>query len=223
MGGNGWLKLHRELFEKAIWKASTPEQKVILITILGMVNYKCNSWEWQGEKFDLKPGQVITSLESIQKEAGKGISIQNIRTSIKKFENYGFLTNKSTKTGRLITVVNWELYQSNDEELTKITTNSQQTANKQLTTKEESKKEKKINKVQFGEFSNVKLSEIEHKKLIDQYGDRVTQDFIEKLDAYVESTGKKYKSHYATILNWIRKEPGIKKTDQKKPIMTIDA
>lgn len=223
MGGNGWLKLHRELFEKAIWKASTPEQKVILITILGMVNYKCNSWEWQGEKFDLKPGQVITSLESIQKEAGKGISIQNIRTSIKKFENYGFLTNKSTKTGRLITVVNWELYQSNDEELTKITTDSQQTANKQLTTKEESKKEKKINKVQFGEFSNVKLSEIEHKKLIDQYGDRVTQDFIEKLDAYVESTGKKYKSHYATILNWIRKEPDIRKADHKKPIMTIDA
>ncbi|MFL0267237.1 hypothetical protein [Candidatus Clostridium radicumherbarum] len=28
-----------------------------------------------------------------------------------RFEKLGFLTNKSTKTGRLITIDNWELYQ----------------------------------------------------------------------------------------------------------------
>ncbi len=69
----------------------------------------------------------------------------------------------------------------------------------------------------------MRLSEIECKKLNDMYGDKATEDFIGKLDTYIESTGKKYKSHYATILNWIRKEPGIKKADHKKPTMTIDA
>ncbi len=204
MVSKGWFKFHRELFDKAIWTTSTAEQKVILRTILAMVNFRENEWEWEGRKYKVKPGQVITSLESIQKEAGRGISIQNIRTSIKKFETYGFLTNKSTNRNRLITIVNWESYQANEEELTSQSTSYQQATNKLLTTIEEYKNEKKDNKEIFGEFSNVKLSEIEHKKLIDQYGDKVSNDFIEKLDNYIESTGRKYKSHYATILNWIK-------------------
>ena len=30
--------------------------------------------------------------------------------------------------------------------------------------------------------------------------------YIEKLSSYIASKGKKYKSHYATILNWSRKD-----------------
>ena len=32
----GWIKLHRGLLEKPIWTAATPEQKVLLITLLMM-------------------------------------------------------------------------------------------------------------------------------------------------------------------------------------------
>lgn len=139
----GWVKLHRILLDKPIWQKSTPEQKVILITLLMMANHRENEWEWQGEKFKVKPGQMVTSLDSIKKECGKGISIRNIRTALNRFQKYEFLTNKSTKTGRLITIINWELYQGNDDnpdkEDDKDLTKTRQRPDKDLTTNKNDK------------------------------------------------------------------------------------
>jgi hypothetical protein len=45
----GWIKLHRELLEKPIWTAATPEQKVLLITLLMMANHGEKQWEWKGK------------------------------------------------------------------------------------------------------------------------------------------------------------------------------
>lgn len=142
----GYLKLWREMATKPIWLKSTPEQKTILITLMMMVNFKPNKWEWKGEQFEVKAGQVITSLESIVENCGKGITTQNVRTALNRFEKLGFLTNESTKTGRLITVENWEVYQCDEESqqsyqqtANKDLTNSQQRLNKQLTPIEERK------------------------------------------------------------------------------------
>jgi hypothetical protein len=139
INGQGWIKLYRQLTNKAIWKCSTPEQKVVLITLLLMADHKGNEWEWQGKKHITKPGQFITSLKSIAEKAGQGISIQNVRSSLKKFEKYEFLTNKSTKTGRLITIVNWEFYQAKSEESTDKSTNDQQRGNNEVTTNKNDK------------------------------------------------------------------------------------
>lgn len=135
---NGWVKLYRELLDKAIWALSTPEQKAILITLILMANHEEKDWEWMGKRCVCGPGQLITSLEKIAKEAGKGISIQNVRTAIVRFEKLGFLTNESTKQSRLITICNWGDYQSDncidDQQSNKHLTNNQQTPNKHLTT-----------------------------------------------------------------------------------------
>ncbi|MFB8539181.1 hypothetical protein [Enterococcus thailandicus] len=87
-----------------------------------------------GKPYKAKPGQFVTSLESIRQKCGKGISLQNIRTAIKRFEKYEFLTNEVTKVNRLITIVNWEFYQDKNSELTKKLTVNQQSVNNQLTT-----------------------------------------------------------------------------------------
>jgi hypothetical protein len=55
---------------------------------------------------------MITSLNSIQKKCGKHISIKNIRTALLRFEKMGFLANQSATHNRLITICNWEHYQS---------------------------------------------------------------------------------------------------------------
>ncbi len=57
-----------------------------------------------------------------------------------------------------------------------------------------------------GEFENVKLTEKEFKKLEEKFGVKETEGWIESLGQYLESKGKKFKSHYATILTWARKE-----------------
>lgn len=146
MEHNGWIKLYRELLDKVIWKDSSPEQKVILITLLLMANHTESEWEWKGDRFHCSPGQFRTSLESIATACGKGISIQNVRTALKKFERFGFLTNESTKTGRLITLCDWDLYQTPEEEHNKASpspvTKHQQTTNRQLTPNKNDKNEK---------------------------------------------------------------------------------
>jgi hypothetical protein len=71
---------------------------------------------------------------------------------------------------------------------------------------EEREKETKPTKTKYGEFQKVKLTEEEHSKLISRLGEIKTRDLIDRLDNYKESTGKTYKSDYATILNWHRRE-----------------
>jgi hypothetical protein len=144
----GWIKLYRQLLEKPIWTDSTPEQKVILVTLLSMANHEEKQWEWEGVPYKASPGQFVTSLESIRRKCGKGISLQNIRTALVRFEKYGFLTNKSTNKSRLITIVNWGFYQDKNNELTEELTSNSQATNRQLTTNKndkECKNDKNIN------------------------------------------------------------------------------
>ena len=62
----------------------------------------------------------------------------------------------------------------------------------------------------YGDFTNVLLTDDEYSKLVRDYTDY--EDRIQKLSYYIESTGKKYKSHYATVKSWARNEK--KKTKQ---------
>ena len=164
----GWIKLHRCLFNKAIWQNSTPEQKVILITLLGMANHKGKEWEWKGKQFKAEPGMLVTSLDSICTRCGKGISVQNVRSALNKFEKYEFLTQEVTKTGRLINIVNWGIYQGGFEEGNKDTnkevTNDQQSTNKEVTKNQQTgnkevttnKNDKNINNFTFNYYCIIK-------------------------------------------------------------------
>lgn len=115
---NGFICLHRQLLESHIWQSSTLEQRVILITLLLMVNYKAKSWEWKGKPFTCQPGQKITSVKSIQEKCGslEIFTRDKVRTALKKFERAEFLTTETTNTGMLITIVNWQKYQVREEE-----------------------------------------------------------------------------------------------------------
>ena len=62
-----------------------------------------------------------------------------------------------------------------------------------------------VSKKKFGEFGNVLLSEQELNKLKTRFGERANT-YIEQLSNYVASSGKRYKSHYATILTWAEKD-----------------
>ena len=66
------------------------------------------------------------------------------------------------------------------------------------------KTSKKPVKHKYGEYSNVLLTDEELENLKDEFHDWESR--IERLSSYVASTGKSYKSHYATIRNWARKD-----------------
>ena len=108
---------------------------------------------------------------------------------------------------------------------------SNSNANVSEADKEEDKEEDKIRKEdnisapppkstkpvkhKYGEYSNVLLTDDELAKLKAEYPD--WEERIERLSSYVASTGKSYKSHYATIRNWARKDGnkgGMRKNEQ---------
>jgi len=68
-------------------------------------------------------------------------------------------------------------------------------------------KDKGQDKVQDKEkhMDSVFLTKEEHLKLIKKFGEEKTQEWIENLDNYIGSKGKRYKSHYKTILVWSAK------------------
>lgn len=73
------------------------------------------------------------------------------------------------------------------------------------------KKSKPV-KHKYGEYNNVLLTDDELSKLKTEFSD--CEERIERLSSYIASTGKAYKSHYATIRNWARKD---KEKQPEKP------
>lgn len=61
-----------------------------------------------------------------------------------------------------------------------------------------------VNEKDKGIYSdNVFLKITEYNHLLTKIGAESTDKYIERLSNYLHSTGKEYKSHYHTILNWI--------------------
>lgn len=65
--------------------------------------------------------------------------------------------------------------------------------------------QKTESKDSYGEFNKVKLKKEEYEKLVERMGEANTLLLIAELDTYIASKGKKYSSHYATILGWARR------------------
>lgn len=224
MVNGGWVKLYRELKSKSIWQLSSPQQKVVLITILLLANHEENKWEWKGEQFVCKPGQLITSLNSLVNECGEGVTIRNVRTALERFEKLGFLTNTSTKTGRLITVVNWEKYQGrdyvSDKGADKDLTKSRQRPDKDLTTNKNDKEYKNDKEIYNKRFEPPSVNDVidyckERNNKID------AQAFIDFYTSKDWMIGKnKMKDWKAAVRSWERNQ--AKKEETAKPGNTFN-
>lgn len=65
----------------------------------------------------------------------------------------------------------------------------------------------------YGEYQNVLLTDEDFEKLKTEFLD--WSDRIERLSAYMASTGKSYKNHLATIRNWARRDSRTPTADVK--------
>ncbi len=109
MPSAGWVRLYRRLLDDPVWTTSTSDQKAVLIVILLLASHEPRQWAWEGQKFEVQPGEFVTSLSSLAKRAG--VSVKSVRSAIARFEKLDFLANKSAKTGRIISITNWHVYQ----------------------------------------------------------------------------------------------------------------
>jgi biotin operon repressor len=164
---SGWIKLHRRLLE---WEWYNDHNTFRLyIHILLKANYETKGWRG----IVIERGQLVTSIPSLVKETG--LSAQSVRTSLNRLKSTGELTDKVTNKFRLLTVVKYEEYQSEDYKLTdKVTdkpTGQQQATNRQLTATKEYKnkrnKEENTPPTPFGGVNEIEMTKV--KELRERY------------------------------------------------------
>ena len=143
----GFIKIYRSMLQ---WEwHDDPNTVATWLYCLMRANYA--TAKWHGEI--LRPGQFLTSYDHMSKDIG--ITVNQLRTAIKHLKCTHNITSQSTKRGTLITVENYDVYQSASEKVTNQITNNvtgkSQTDHKQTTTDKEEKeskeeKEREINR-----------------------------------------------------------------------------
>lgn len=151
----GWIKIYRKFSD---WEWFNISEMVHLFIYL-LINANHQDGEWRG--IVVKRGQILTGLNSLNNDTK--ISIQTLRTCLKRLEKTNEINIQVTNKYSIITICKYNDYQEENK-----TTNKQ--PNKQLTfnqhstnNKQEYKEEKEINTNVFiySEFydSQIKLSE----------------------------------------------------------------
>lgn len=132
---NGFIKLHRKLIEWQWYKDSNT--KAVFLHLLLLARFSDGGYK----QVKLRPGQVVIGRKKLAEDLG--MSEQNVRTSIQHLISTNEITIKSTNKFSVVTIVNWEKYQIDDDESTnKVTnnlTNNQPTTNHNVRKKERKK------------------------------------------------------------------------------------
>ena len=135
----------------------------------------------------------------------------SIRSAIKELEGAGFLSrtrerDESGRMGRCVWIVCDYPRFENPNLVNSNLGNGPQLSTKESSTNKSTTKELKIEpRHKYGEYQNVLLSDSDIEKLKAEFPTD-WEERIERLSSYMESKGKTYKNHLATIRNWARRE-----------------
>ena len=215
---NGHTRIANELMEHLMRLHLAPNQWQVLLCIIR----KTYGFH--------KKADYITNTQICQET---GVRKPNVSRALKALQERNIISRDSKYIGLQ---KDWEQWQKLSVQATKVISSDNQPTDKKLSvqhqklsvlqpklsvqatkvinlaptkeiyyTKDTIQKKEYPQKEKHGEFQNVLLSEQEMQKLKDRLGGEAER-YIEKLSAYLASRGKRYKSHYATILNWWRRD-----------------
>lgn len=231
MGDVKWIKIVTDIFddEKILLIESLPEADSIIVIwfkLLCLAGKQNNSGV-----FVMSNGLAYTDkmLATIFRRKEATVSL-----ALKTFEQFGMIE----IINDAITIPNWSKHQTLDQleerkeymkeymkkyrEKQKLLTDCESKVNGKVNSKvnvntlnKEEEIEKNKKKKKYGEYQNVFFTDEQYEKLLSEFPNDYNER-IEKLDCYIQSTGKKYKDCLATIRNWARKE----KEEQAKRVVT---
>jgi len=134
----GWVRLHRVCIENNWLK--NHKLWVFWTYCLLKASYRDYVPKIKFQNIPIKAGEFIFGLHRAAEDTG--LSVQSIRTCIDYLKKSKNLTIKTTNKFSVVTITNWTLYQSDEDESTSNPTNKQQTSNKQVTTYNNNKNNK---------------------------------------------------------------------------------
>ena len=214
---NGWIKLHRKMQDNPIIMKDADHLAIWVYLLLNATHAEYPAL-FKGQKIMLQPGQLITGRKSIAEQLK--INESKVTRVLNAFESEQQIEQQTSNKNRLISLLNWDLYQFLEQTTEQQVNNNRTTTEQQVNTNKNVKNIKNdknvINKDIYGEYRHVLLSDKEFEKLGKDFGEVQRDKAINFLDAYIEEKGYKSKSHNLAIRRWVI--DAIKEKQGKQPI-----
>lgn len=196
----GYVRIYRNLTHWE-WYTDIP-CKVLYLHCIMEANYAPK--KWQGKI--IKQGSFITSLSKLADNTG--LTIQQVRTALKKLKTTNDLTHKTTNNYTVINVCNYCDWQSPEEESnTQINiqnnnqiTNEQQSNNNQITTTNKANKANNIERenreifeilIKYAELKGVKSPTAYASKVLKETSEENLKNVIENLQKEMKKLEEK--------------------------------
>jgi len=197
----GWIKLHRSLLE---WRWFS-DAKMVQFYIYLLCKASHNSYFFKD--IELLAGQLPFGYRAASMEIG--LSIQEIRTCVKRLVSTQEITHEKHAYGSVITILNWDKYQSSNNE---VTINQQLTNNQMALTK---------NVKNVKNEKNILCREEVEKQPKKHNPDKITQT-VEIISFLNEKTNKNFRSNSKAVQKYIhaRLNENYTVDDFKKVITT---
>lgn len=180
--------------------------KAVFFHLILVANHAPSKWKG----IDIQRGQRLTSIHHLASECGS--TPQSVRTALKRLKSTGELTYESTSQYTLITLTNYDTYQSKGSESNK---RSNKASNKQLTNDQQTTNNKQqeitiINKkkeiyIPRDSLGLVLLSDEEFNKLGIKYGNKLREG-IERLSTWIsqkKGQDKWFYKKYSGAFNYL--------------------
>ena len=237
----GFVKLYRSMLT---WEwYDDINVKILFLHLILTANYEDK--KWRGKV--IKRGQRVVSVKKLSEELG--ITVRQVRTAIEKLVMTNDLTNSKFAECNVLTLVNYDKYQSVTNEMTNVgqtsdkrLTNRGQTSDKSMTTtkeykeREEYKEYKEIKKEEkkkqpsespFSKIENEKLKQVlsdfkDMRKVMKKpMTEKAEQLLLNKLDNLSTDTEQQIKIVEQSIeRNWLSVFPLKENTSEKNKIPT---
>lgn len=210
-----WIKLTTDMFDnrkiKHLRKLPEGNNIVLIWVMLLTMAGRCNSsgMIFLTENIPYTPKMLADELDFEE---------NTVQLALQALEQLNMIVTD----GGFFTIAGWEEYQNIEgmekireqtrKRVAKHRAQQKQLCNATVTQcnatdiEEEGDKEEDNKRVKHkhGEYKNVLLTDAEYDKLQEEFPDLAER--IERLSEYIESKGAKYKSHYATIRAWAKKD-----------------
>lgn len=107
---NGWIKLYVSILRNKIYKK--PKHFHLWITLLLLANYQEHNYFFNGKEIKFLPGEFVTGRLKLKKITG--IAETTIEDILNWLEKKHYIRQQKCSKYRVITIVNWKIYQGSD-------------------------------------------------------------------------------------------------------------
>lgn len=140
----GWIKSHRKLLENPI-VCKDADHLAVWTYLLLKATHREHDSIFKGERITLKPGQLIAGRKSIA--SFLKINESKVQRILKSFEIEHQIEQQTSNQNRLITILNWDMYQGDEQQNEQRVNNKRTTSEQRVNTNKNEKNEKNIDSV----------------------------------------------------------------------------